>query len=77
MEVQDAMEKPFEVVKRETVESISQVLEDSKLPPGILVMILEKMAGFLRQQEQVIVDKWDRESAEKIVEGKSLDQEVS
>ncbi|GGA32078.1 hypothetical protein GCM10007416_00810 [Kroppenstedtia guangzhouensis] len=71
------MEKPFEVVKRETVESISQVLEDSKLPPGILVMILEKMAGFLRQQEQVIVDKWDRESAEKIVEGKSLDQEVS
>ena len=55
------MEKPFEVVKRETVESISQVLEDSKLPPGILVMILEKMAGFLRQQEQVIVDKWDRE----------------
>lgn len=69
------MEKPFEVVKRETVESISQVLEDSKLPPGILVMILEKMAGFLRQQEQVIVDKWDRETAEKIVEGKSSNEE--
>lgn len=58
------MEKPFEVTKRETVETISQVLEDSKLPPGILVMILEKMAGFLRQQEQQIVNRWDHKQAE-------------
>lgn len=69
------MNKPFEVVKRETVESVSETLEKSQLPPGVLVMILEKMAGFLRQQERVIVDKWDRETAEKIVEGKSSNEE--
>lgn len=62
------MEKPFEVTKRETVETISQVLEDSKLPPGVLVMILEKMAGFLRQQEQQIVKQWDHDQAKQAVE---------
>lgn len=63
------MNKPFEVTKRETVEAISQVLEDSKLPPGVLVMILEKMTGFLRQQEQVIVDKYEQEQMQQQIEG--------
>lgn len=63
------MEKPFEVAKRETVEAVSQVLQDSQLPPGVLVMILEKMVGVLMQEEKRILNRYDQENMQQIEGG--------